>query len=192
MSGDAFKEAHGGGTIFGFIDMLVNATFTLNGAPKPAFWHGLLPISVGGDMSDRTVEDGWRVVDADGKNKLDSEAFTVSNRFSVAEGSEIDFEQRCGACTPWGPTTNENICCAQSVTACVREVLPHRERRMITSDCVTCCVSHTINGALCLRDACTFAITITSMQVGGAGEQAKADAGLQSVHHVPARWQAGG
>lgn len=97
MSGDAFKEAHGGGSIFGFIDMLVNATFTLNGAPKPAFWHGLLPISLPGDMSDKEVENGWRKVDADGKNKLATEAFAVANRFSVAEGSEVDFEQRCAA-----------------------------------------------------------------------------------------------
>ena len=72
-TGDAFKEAHGGGSLWGFVDMLVNATFTLNGAPKPAFWHGLLPISTPGDLGDKRVEDGWRVVDADGKNTLPAE-----------------------------------------------------------------------------------------------------------------------
>ena len=94
---DAFKEAHGGGTIFGFVDMLVNATFTLNGAPKPAFWHGLLPISMPGNMEGKEVENGWRVVNADGKDLLPGETFVSANRFSVAEGSEAAFEQRSAA-----------------------------------------------------------------------------------------------
>eukprot|EP00951_Prasinocladus_malaysianus_P035985 scaffold375230_cov50-Prasinocladus_malaysianus.AAC.1 len=79
-TGEAFKEAHGGGTLFGFVDMLVSlrpkchhtnqsylvicrqqvmrfvgtrqvsSTMTLEGPPKPAFWNGLLPLF--GNMSD--------------------------------------------------------------------------------------------------------------------------------------------
>ena len=97
LKSDAFKEAHGGGTLFGFIDMLVNSTFTLDGAPKPAFWHGLLPLSTEPDMAGKRVEGGWRIVEADGKNLLDSEAFTVSNRFKIAEGQEKAFEDRCSS-----------------------------------------------------------------------------------------------
>jgi hypothetical protein len=93
-SGEAFKEAHGGGSLFGFVDMLINATFTLNGAPKPAFWDGLLPLSTQGQMGDKCVENGWRVVDADGRNTLDSEMFVVMNRFQITKGREVDFEQR--------------------------------------------------------------------------------------------------
>ena len=93
--GDAFKEAHGGGSLFGFVDMLVNATFTLNGAPKPAFWHGMLPVSTPGDMGGKKVENGWRIVEADGKNTLDAEVFVATNRFTINEGHEVAFEQRC-------------------------------------------------------------------------------------------------
>lgn len=92
--GEAFKEAHGGGSLFGFVEMLVNATFTLNGAPKPAFYDALLPVTTPPDMSGKRVEAGWRVVEADGRNVLDAECFAVMNRFRVAEGREIDFEQR--------------------------------------------------------------------------------------------------
>lgn len=97
-TGDAFQEAHGGGSIFGFVDMLVNATFTLNGAPKPAFWHGLLPMNTPGDMGGKRVENGWRIVETDGKSVLDGEVFVACNRFQIAEGKEKEFEQRCGTC----------------------------------------------------------------------------------------------
>ena len=43
--GDAFKEAHGGGTIFGFMSMLVSSLMILKGGPKPAFYDGLLSLS---------------------------------------------------------------------------------------------------------------------------------------------------
>ena len=93
-TGEAFKEAHGGGSIWGFTDMLINALFTLNGAPKPAFWQAVLPISMPGDMSGKRVEEGWRVVEADGKNTLPAECFVVMNRFQVVPGGEEAFEQR--------------------------------------------------------------------------------------------------
>ena len=43
-TGEAFKEAHGGGTIFGFVEMLVSSMMVLKGGPKPAFYDGLLPV----------------------------------------------------------------------------------------------------------------------------------------------------
>jgi hypothetical protein len=90
-------QAHGGGSIFGFADMLINATLTLEGAPKPAMWQGILPISTPGDMSGKQVQGGWRVVAADGKNTLPAEVFVATNRFRVAEGRQNEFEQRYGS-----------------------------------------------------------------------------------------------
>ena len=43
--GDAFKEAHGGGTIGGIASMLVATARNTKGKPKPAMWEGLLPVS---------------------------------------------------------------------------------------------------------------------------------------------------
>lgn len=94
-SGDAFKEAHGGGGLTGFIGLLTTALFILDGGPKPAFYDGLLPvvndISV---LSNLKSENGWRKVEADGENFLDPEIFVVQTRFNVAEGKETQFEQR--------------------------------------------------------------------------------------------------
>ncbi|XRB13935.1 hypothetical protein RI054_07g37740 [Pseudoscourfieldia marina] len=93
--GDAFKEAHGGGTIFGFVDMLVNSLQTLKGAPKPAFYDCLIPISMpltGDDVP--LAPGGWREVEADGKNTLDSDCFVAMNRFSVPVENCEAFEKR--------------------------------------------------------------------------------------------------
>jgi heme-degrading monooxygenase HmoA len=59
--GDAFKEAHGGGKITDFIQLLTTAIFILNGGPKPAFFDGLLPIQNKIDFNLET-EGGWRKV----------------------------------------------------------------------------------------------------------------------------------
>jgi hypothetical protein len=37
---DAFKEAHGGGGLSGFVGLLTTALFILDGGPKPAFYDG--------------------------------------------------------------------------------------------------------------------------------------------------------
>jgi len=94
-TGEAFKEAHGGGSLWGFVMMLVSSTQTLEGGPKPAFYDGLLPLSapVPAD-SPLAVVDGWRKVDADGVNLLPAECFVAMNRFKVAPGQEAAFEQR--------------------------------------------------------------------------------------------------
>ena len=94
-SGDAFKEAHGGGGLSGFIGLLTTALFILDGGPKPAFYDGLLPvISDGSALSSLKSENGWRKVEADGVNYLEPEIFVVQNRFNVVAGKETQFEQR--------------------------------------------------------------------------------------------------
>ena len=92
-TGDAFKEAHGGGTIGGIADMLVATAMNTKGKPKAAMWEGVLPVSMPpASASDTPV--AWRDVSADGKSMLDGECFVAMNRFSVAEGMSDAFEQR--------------------------------------------------------------------------------------------------
>jgi heme-degrading monooxygenase HmoA len=89
-TGDAFKEAHGGGGITDFIQLLTTAIFILDGGPKPAFYDAILPIN-GETLNIENVE-GWRKVTADGVNFLDPEIFLAQNRYSVKPGNEVEFE----------------------------------------------------------------------------------------------------
>ena len=90
--GDAFKEAHGGGTIGGVVSMLAATARNTKGKPKPAYWRGLLPEEVPG--SPPVDGEGWRRVEADGENVLRSDCFVAMNRFSVVAGKENAFEGR--------------------------------------------------------------------------------------------------
>ena len=94
--GDAFKEAHGGGTIFGFMSMLVSSLMILKGGPKPAFYDGLLSLSAAPSENSRKwqAEDGWRQIPADGKNPIDADVFVAMNRFKVRPGKEAAFEKQ--------------------------------------------------------------------------------------------------
>jgi len=94
-SGDAFKEAHGGGTIGGIAAMLVSTARNTKGKPKPAMWEGILPVS--GTAAPEATPGGWRTVVADGSTTLEAEAFIAMNRFSVTEGGEAAFEARFAA-----------------------------------------------------------------------------------------------
>lgn len=95
-TGEAFKEAHGGGTIFGFAEMLISSLMVLKGGPKPAFYDGLLPIAANpNELIDKWQQkDGWRSVVADGKNELNADVYVAMNRFKVFQGSEVAFEKR--------------------------------------------------------------------------------------------------
>jgi hypothetical protein len=44
-TGEAFKEAHGGGGMSDFFKLLGTALFILDGAPKPAFYAGDSPLT---------------------------------------------------------------------------------------------------------------------------------------------------
>ena len=92
-AGDAFKEAHGGGTIGGIASMLVATARNTKGKPKAAMWEGLLPATMT-PAAGTTPSSGWRQVQADGVDTLDGECFLAMNRFSVKEGSEESFEQK--------------------------------------------------------------------------------------------------
>eukprot|EP00970_Alexandrium_tamarense_P010246 scaffold2058_cov158-Alexandrium_tamarense.AAC.11 len=91
--GDAFKEAHGGTSLFAFVTTMVSSAMVLKGAPKPAFYDGLLHQSVVPDIIPETF-DGWRKVHADGQNILPAECFVACNQFFVPPSNAVAFEQR--------------------------------------------------------------------------------------------------
>lgn len=91
--GPAFKEAHGGGNIFGFVSMIISGFMTSKGPPKPAFWYGMLVDKSTQEKPRLQTGPGGRP-DFDGSKVLDPEVFVTMNRFTVAKGREVDFEQR--------------------------------------------------------------------------------------------------
>ena len=93
--GDAFKDAHGGGTIGGIASMLIATAQNTKGKPKAAMWEGLLPASGAG--TGEPPAGGWREVVADGTTMLDGECFVAMNRFAVREGMHAAFEERFAA-----------------------------------------------------------------------------------------------
>ena len=92
-SGDAFKEAHGGTSLFAFVTTMVSSAMVLKGAPKPAFYDGLLQQSVVPESIPETV-DGWRNVEANGVDILPAECFVACNQFFVPPINAYEFEQR--------------------------------------------------------------------------------------------------
>lgn len=91
--GDAFKEAHGGTSLVAFITTLVSSARTLQGAPRPAFYDGLLQQSIIPQSTPTTI-DGWRQVEADGTTTLPTECFIACNQFYVPQENAAAFEQR--------------------------------------------------------------------------------------------------
>eukprot|EP00601_Ochromonadales_sp_CCMP2298_P025087 CAMPEP_0173270786 /NCGR_PEP_ID=MMETSP1143-20121109/439_1 /TAXON_ID=483371 /ORGANISM="non described non described, Strain CCMP2298" /LENGTH=394 /DNA_ID=CAMNT_0014207247 /DNA_START=158 /DNA_END=1343 /DNA_ORIENTATION=- len=90
-TGDAFKEAHGGGGLSSFVQLLSTALFVLDGAPKPSFYDALLPVA--GEPLSFPSEGGWRSVEADGRNYLPPDLFMGQTRFCVRPGEEVGFER---------------------------------------------------------------------------------------------------
>lgn len=92
--GEAFKEAHGGTSIGAFVKTMVGSALVLRGAPKPAFYDGLLVQSEAPEAMTETVG-GWRNVEfpQDG-GKLPAECFVACNQFFVPKENAVAFEQR--------------------------------------------------------------------------------------------------
>eukprot|EP00670_Eutreptiella_braarudii_P002260 CAMPEP_0174289646 /NCGR_PEP_ID=MMETSP0809-20121228/25791_1 /TAXON_ID=73025 ORGANISM="Eutreptiella gymnastica-like, Strain CCMP1594" /NCGR_SAMPLE_ID=MMETSP0809 /ASSEMBLY_ACC=CAM_ASM_000658 /LENGTH=380 /DNA_ID=CAMNT_0015387717 /DNA_START=19 /DNA_END=1161 /DNA_ORIENTATION=+ len=90
--GEAFKEAHGGNDFFSFVKMVTSSLLTIKGAPKPAFYEGLIPVANTPEPT-KTVN-GWRAVEANGEDLLEGECFVAMNRFKVREGQYEAFEAR--------------------------------------------------------------------------------------------------
>eukprot|EP00545_Synedropsis_sp_CCMP1620_P011878 CAMPEP_0119022464 /NCGR_PEP_ID=MMETSP1176-20130426/28091_1 /TAXON_ID=265551 /ORGANISM="Synedropsis recta cf, Strain CCMP1620" /LENGTH=349 /DNA_ID=CAMNT_0006977343 /DNA_START=32 /DNA_END=1081 /DNA_ORIENTATION=- len=94
--GDAFKEAHGGTSIGAFLSTMVSSIKVLKGAPRPAFYDGLMQQTMPAedDANKPAIVDGWRVVEADGENTLPAECFVACNQFFVPPENAAAFEKR--------------------------------------------------------------------------------------------------
>jgi heme-degrading monooxygenase HmoA len=91
--GSAFIEAHGGTSIGAFVSTMVNSAMILKGAPRPAFYDGLMLQAVPPANLPELV-DGWRSVEADGENTLPVECFVACNNFFVPPENAAAFEKR--------------------------------------------------------------------------------------------------
>lgn len=89
----AFKEAHGGNSLTDFIGAMVGSMMVLKGAPRPAFYDGLMLEALTPETVPETT-DGWRTVEADGVTLLPAECFVACNNFAVVPGMEAAFEKR--------------------------------------------------------------------------------------------------
>jgi len=95
LNGDAFKEAHGGNTIGAFLSTMIQSAMVLRGAPKPAFYDGLLLQSSEPEVDDsRAIVNGWRTMESSGEEVLPAECFVACNQFFVPSENAIQFEQR--------------------------------------------------------------------------------------------------
>lgn len=93
-TGEAFKEAHGGTSIAAFVSTLVSSALVLKGAPRPAFYDGLLLQSMTPEHVPKVV-DGWRSISGgDDDGILPSECFVACNQFFVPSQNALAFEQR--------------------------------------------------------------------------------------------------
>ena len=95
-SGEAFKEAHGGTSIAAFLSTMMNSALVLRGAPRPAFYDGLMPVV--GTLEATPTVDGWRDVQADGLTTLPAECFVELVKYFVPSDADAaaDFEQAYG------------------------------------------------------------------------------------------------
>jgi len=87
--GPAFKEAHGGGNILGFVSMVISNFMTAKGPPKPAFWNSVLI-----EKAARSTPLTSSRSPSNDEELIESDVFVSMNRFSVAEGHEQEFEER--------------------------------------------------------------------------------------------------
>jgi len=86
-SGEAFKEAHGGTSIGAFLKTMMSSALVLRGAPRPAFYDGLLPEVSPDSISETPTVDGWRDVQADGVTTLPAECFVEMKKHYVPYGN---------------------------------------------------------------------------------------------------------
>jgi len=91
--GEAFKEAHGGTSLTAFVSTMVSSALVLKGAPRPAFYDGLLVQSTVPENLPEIV-DGWRNVEATEGATLPAECFVACNQFYVPVENAGAFEQR--------------------------------------------------------------------------------------------------
>jgi heme-degrading monooxygenase HmoA len=93
-TGEAFKEAHGGTSITAFLSTMINSALVLRGAPRPAFYDGLLIQTPNQPKFIPELVNGWRNVEADGIHTLPAECFVELVKYYIPSGDEAKtFEQ---------------------------------------------------------------------------------------------------
>lgn len=95
-TGEAFKEAHGGGSIIDFMKLIGTALFIIDGSPKPAFYDCLRYQTSTNPATSSLVSpyvsaEGWRSLEADGNSVLNPEVFLSQFTYKVTNPN--DFEQ---------------------------------------------------------------------------------------------------
>ena len=77
-TGEAFKEAHGGGNFAGIVSMIVSSAQTLKGKPKPLMFRAPSVVSLPYEKDELPeVVGGWRNVEATGEDLIKPECFVV-------------------------------------------------------------------------------------------------------------------
>ena len=113
-TGEAFKEAHGGGGILDFMRLISTALFIIKGSPKPAFFDGIAQgtngVAVKRLMEELEVSGGWRTVVADGEREVSADVFVASRKFTVNEIDRVAFETSMGAAINTS-TSNDVLFC---------------------------------------------------------------------------------
>lgn len=96
-NGEAFKEAHGGGSITDFIKLISTALFILKGSPKPAFYDSILQVKVDSTLnelkSSLNINNGWRQVDSNGIDLLQPDVYASIKKYTIKDGREMTFEK---------------------------------------------------------------------------------------------------
>jgi heme-degrading monooxygenase HmoA len=95
-TGYAFKEAHGGGSLGGFLSAMVGSMMVLKTTPVPAMWDALEPISTPTQecrLALRNRDPSGKAV-TDGSKPLPRECFVAMNRFPVKAEHAKEFEER--------------------------------------------------------------------------------------------------
>ena len=98
-TGYAFKEAHGGGSIGGFLSAVVGSMMVLKTTPVPAMWDALIPITTATEdcrVASKNRDAAGNIV-ADGVQALERECFVAMNRFPVKPECVPAFEERWAA-----------------------------------------------------------------------------------------------
>jgi len=97
-TGYAFKEAHGGGSIAGFLSAVVGSMMVIKSTPIPAMWDALCTITTATRNCPLELKnrDASELAVTDGSTLLPAECFVAMNRFPVKAECSRAFEQRCG------------------------------------------------------------------------------------------------
>jgi len=78
-----------------FSSMMIQSAMVLPGAPKPAFYDGLLLQSSEPEVDKlRAIVNGWRTIESSGKEVLPVECFVACNQSFVPNKNAVQFEER--------------------------------------------------------------------------------------------------